>query len=89
MNSAVVRPAMSIGQSLLLIIQTLMSPIMFFHIHMFESKTWVSGLVPCVLKLHLELRGFILMGGAGIPNTGESAMLLWRTYATIAYVRPS
>ena len=87
MNSVVVRSAMSIGQFLLLIIQTLMSPIIFFTSTCFESKTRVSALVPCVLELHLELRRFIEWGSAGIPNTGESALLLCRTYATIAYVR--
>ena len=89
MNSVVVRLAMSIGQFLLLIIQTLMSPIFFFFSSMcFESKTRVSTLVPCVVELHLELRRFrSWWGSAGIRNTGESALLLCRTYATIAYVR--
>ena len=62
MNSVVVRSAMSIGQYLLLIIQTLMSPINVFTSMCFESKTRVSALVPCVLKLHLELRRFISIG---------------------------
>ena len=88
MNSVVVRSAMSIGQSLLLIIQTLMSPIIFFP-H------------PCVLNQRLGwVRWFhaywgfcwswddsFQWGSAGIPNTGESALLLCRTCATIAYVR--
>ena len=87
MNSVVVRSAMSIGQSLLLIIQTLMSPIIFFTSMCFESKTWVSALVPCVPEFHRELRRFISIGKCGIPNTGESALLLCRTYATIPYVR--
>ena len=53
----------------------------------FESKTRVSALVPCVLELHLKLRRFISMGKCWNTKYRESALLLCRTYATIAYVR--
>ena len=34
----------------------------FFTSMCFESKKWVSMLVPCVLELYLELRRFMSMG---------------------------
>ena len=34
----------------------------FFTPMCFESKKWVSMLVPCVLELYLELRRFMSMG---------------------------
>ena len=60
-----VRSAMSIDQSLLLIIQKLtnINVAESFTSMCFESKKWVSStLVPCILELHLELRRFGSMG---------------------------
>ena len=61
MNSVVVRSAMSIGQSLLLIIQTLhvVSPIIVFTSMCFESKTRVSALVPCVQGISVVIVPYI------------------------------
>ena len=53
----------------------------------FESKTRMSTLVPCPLELHLELRRFRSMGKYWNTKYRESALLLCRIYATIAYVR--
>ena len=50
-------------------------------------KTRLSSLVPCALELHLELRRFRSMGKYWNTKYRESALLLCRIYATIAYVR--
>ena len=47
MNSEVVRSSISIGKSLLLLIQTLMSPIIF-HIHIFGIKE--MGMYACSMR---------------------------------------
>ena len=87
MNSVVVRSAMSIGQSLLLIIQTLMSPIIFSHPYVLNPRLgWVRWF-HTYWSFIWSWRDSFQWGSAGIPNIGESALLLFRTYATIAYVR--
>ena len=81
---------MSIDQSLLLIIQKLtnINVAESFTSMCFESKKWVSStLVPCILELHLELRRFGSMGKSWNTKYRGPALLLCRTYATIAYVR--
>ena len=62
MNNVVVRSGMSVGKSLLLFNTNINVADQFFTSMCFESKKWVSMLVPCVLELYLELRRFMSMG---------------------------
>ena len=87
-----VRSAMSIDQSLLLIIQKLtnINVAESFTSMCFESKKWVSStLVPCILELHLELRRFGSMGKSwNTKYRGTSVVIVpYIRDMTIAYVR--
>ena len=63
MGSVVVRSGMSVGMQVLAFVNTDINVAdQFFTSMCFESKKWVSMLVPCVLELYLELRRFMSMG---------------------------
>ena len=61
--------------------------IIFFHPCVFNQRLgwvrWFHAYWSFIWSWHNSFQ----WGSAGIPNTGESALLLCRTYAIVAYVR--